>query len=392
MNSSPFGLYVHIPFCAQKCPYCDFNTYAVARAPEDEYAAAVLQELCRYAKHEGFKDRLVGTIFFGGGTPSLLSGSAIARIVDGARKTFGLTEGCEVTIEANPASAMETRYREYRDAGVNRISLGAQSFSPRNLELLGRDHTRGQIIGAVESAVKVGISNVSLDIIFGLPNQSVTDVLNDLTEAVALPIQHISTYSLTIEKGTPFFQRQERGLFTLPVDDVVVEMLARIPRFLGEHGFARYEISNYARNGQVSEHNLACWNGCDYLGLGAGAHSFVANSAAPDRSEGLRWSNCALPADYMKRVQSGSAASWQERLDKKALKFEFFFLGLRKINGVDLGKFDQIFGVGSVDEYREVISELEREGFLKHSENSVCLTSRGITLADSVTERFLGAT
>jgi oxygen-independent coproporphyrinogen-3 oxidase len=390
VSSSPFGLYIHIPFCSQKCPYCDFNTYAVARVPEVEYVAAVLQELSTYAKHDGFKGRVIGTIFFGGGTPSLLTGAAIAKIVEGAKKAFGLAEGCEITMEANPASAMESRYREYRDAGVNRLSLGAQSFSPKYLELLGRDHTRGQIRGAVESAVKVGVPNVSLDIIFGLPNQSVADVLSDLKEAVALPIQHISTYSLTIEKGTPFFQRQERGLLSLPVDDVVVEMLARIPKFLDEHGFARYEISNYARNGEVSKHNLAYWNSCDYLGLGAGAHSFVANSKAADRSEALRWSNCALPADYMKRVQGGSAVSWQERLDKKALKFEFFFLGLRKIEGVDLGKFDEIFGAGSVEGYGEIVSELEREGFLRSEGSCVRLTERGIALADSVTERFVG--
>jgi oxygen-independent coproporphyrinogen-3 oxidase len=267
--------------------------------------------------------------------------------------------------------------------------LGAQSFQPKYLELLGRDHTRGQIRGAVEAAEKAGVAEISVDIIFGIPGQTVSEVLSDLQEAAMLPIHHISTYSLTIEKGTPFFQRQERGLLALPPDDVVVEMLRKIPSFLSQHRFERYEISNYARDSRVSRHNLSYWNGHDYLGIGAGAHSFVINPEAGQRSEGLRWSNCALPADYMKRIDEGSAISWQDRLSARSLEFEFFFLGLRKSAGVDLSTFDILFGSVALDRYQKVIGELVAEGYVERAGSVIRLTANGIALSDSVVERFL---
>lgn len=389
MNRDTFALYIHVPFCAQKCPYCDFNTYATPKAPESEYVAALKKELHLYVGDARFSGRKLSTIFWGGGTPSLLSPTAIQEVHAEAIALFGIEHGAEITLEANPSSPSKERYEGYRNAGVNRISFGVQSFHPKRLALLGRDHSPEDAQAAVRLCVEAGISNVSVDIIFGVAEQTLVDLEFDLATACQLPLSHISTYALTIEPGTPFFQRQERGLLPMPTDDVVASMLDYIPSYLNSKGFSRYEISNYARGEQRSHHNEAYWLGKDYLGIGAGAHSYVATYQDGRRTGGSRWSTLALPTSYMKAAGTPATVSWREELSQESLYFEFFYLGLRRMAGVSLKAFEKLFGVSASSLYGQTLSELANEGFIHVSGDVVTLTSAGIALADSVYERFI---
>jgi oxygen-independent coproporphyrinogen-3 oxidase len=385
----PFALYIHVPFCSRKCPYCDFNTYATLQVPEKDYVRALLMELRAYARDQRFEGRRISSIFWGGGTPSLLSPAALGEVHAEARALFGIEPGAEVTLEANPASPSKDRYAACAAAGVNRVSFGVQSFDARRLELLGRDHTPENARDAVRLCVEAGIPNVSVDLIFGVAEQSLKDLEDDLCAAAALPVTHISTYALTIEPGTPFFQRQERGLLSMPSDGLVAEMLERIPLVLSSQGFARYEISNYARDGLTSRHNEAYWLGQDYLGIGAGAHSYIASHSGGRRVSGSRWSTLALPASYMKAAGTPSTVSWREELSIESLMFEFFYLGLRRMAGVSLADFEPLFGPSALPPYQAVVHELTEEGFLRREGDNIQLTTAGIALADSVYERFV---
>jgi len=389
MTREAFALYIHVPFCSRKCPYCDFNTYATLEIPEEDYAQALLAELDRYAQDSDFSGRVISSIFWGGGTPSLLSPNAIRRVLDRARDNFGIARGAEVTLEANPSQPSKERYAAFCDAGINRVSFGVQSFDQDRLDLLGRDHTAQNACDSVASCVDAGIGNVSVDIIFGVANQTVEDLERDLSVAANLPITHLSTYALTIEPGTPFYQRQERGLLKAPTDDVVAAMLRGIPEYLAPHGFERYEISNYARKDLKSAHNEAYWIGRDYLGIGAGAHSYLAKYEGARRIGASRWSTLALPASFMRAAGTNGTISWREDLGAESIHFEFFYLGLRRTCGVSLTEFEDLFGFSPRSRYGDVVSQLESEGFITDTGSGIALTKEGIALADSVYERFL---
>jgi len=386
---SPFALYIHVPFCAQKCPYCDFNTYAVERVPDTDYTEALLAELDMWGRDPRLVGRSVSTIFFGGGTPSLLSAASLARIIEKARMLFGVVRGAEITLEANPSTPSEALYAGFLDATINRLSFGVQSFDSQRLALLGRDHSPEDAQRAVMQARSSGFQNVSLDLIFGVPGQSVKELKSDLDVASELPITHLSTYALTIEPGTPFYQRQERGLLKASKEELVAEMLSLIPERLRRHGFERYEISNYARDGLRSKHNEAYWLGSDYLGIGAGAHSYIAHYEGTRLKSAERWSTLAQPAAYMKGAREGKTVSWREPLTTEALMFEFFYVGLRRMEGVSLSEFSERFGPDARERHEERSIELEREGFVTRNGERLRLTESGIAVADSVYERFL---
>jgi oxygen-independent coproporphyrinogen-3 oxidase len=354
-----------------------------------EYVEALTKELRRFAADERFQGRKLKTIFFGGGTPSLLSGVAIASIIKSANDLFPVISGAEVTLEANPGDVSREKLAAFASAGINRISFGVQSFDDDRLKLLGRDHTAQQAKDAVAIAHEAGISNVSVDIIFGTPGQSVADLQRDINTAAALPVTHLSTYSLTIEPGTPFFQRQERGLLSMPADGLVADMLERIPELASQRGFDRYEISNYAREGKESEHNNVYWTGGDYLGVGAGAHSYVASWRDGILVSGDRWSTVALPQTYIRDAGSPRVVSWSEKIEGASLWFEFFYVGLRRMAGVSAEEFQRRFGVSMWDTYGDVLRELEREGFLQIEGDRTALSKRGLAVADSVFERFV---
>lgn len=385
----PCSVYLHIPFCFHKCPYCDFNTYAVPRMPEEAYVASLLAELDARAASIAFRGRTVRTVYFGGGTPSLLSAHAIDRILSALRSSFDWERGMEVSLEANPGAVTAELLSGYHAAGINRLSFGAQSLNPTTLRALGRIHTPEQIEQAIITARQSGFTNVSLDLMFGAPEQSLSDLETDIRAVAALRPNHISTYGLTIEKGTPFFVAHKRGVLKLPPEDVVADMLELATTLLDSLGFARYEISNYAIPGFEARHNLAYWNGDDYLGLGAGAHSYVRSTEPSDDRWGERWSNFALPDKYMSEAQGrGTAASWNDTLDLRGALFEYFFLGLRKIAGVSLPEFQQTFGASAHAIYGEQIRALVGHRLLSIHGDMIRLTPEGLMVADSVIENF----
>jgi oxygen-independent coproporphyrinogen-3 oxidase len=390
MTVRPFSLYVHVPFCAQKCPYCDFNTYATLKVPEKEYVQALISELQGYSRDSRFVGRSLSTVFFGGGTPSLLSPAAIGTVIETARDVFGIESGAEITLEANPSAAGLNVLEGFKNVGVNRISFGVQSFSDPVLKALGRDHSASEARESVRRAVQAGVENVSLDIIYGVPGQSIGDVERDLDSALELPIKHISAYALSVEPGTPFFQRQERGLLKVPGDEVVAGMMDQIPVVLQRAGFERYEISNYSHPGFESRHNMVYWDGGDYLGLGAGAHSYCRRVDGDRLSAAERWSTLAAPSAYISAVAKAGAVSWRESLDIAALRFEFFYLGLRRMAGVTRRDFEARFGEAWDAHYGDALRDLQGQGFVEVVQDSARLTPEGIKLSDSVFEHLAG--
>lgn len=388
-RETPFSLYIHIPFCGQRCPYCDFNTYVEAQIPETEYTEALLREVAQRSELPAWKGRPMQSIFFGGGTPSLFSAESIGRVIASAQQIFPSPPEIEISIEANPGTVSERSFCELRAAGVKRISLGAQTFNRSALRQLGRAHSVDDTINAFAQARSAGIPNINLDLIYALPEQSLTDFEQDLQTITDLHPEHISAYQLTIEKGTPFSFRYQQGDLKLPPEDDSIAMMALLERFLGERGFLQYEISNFARQDYHCRHNQAYWDGDDYLGLGAGAHSY---SSREGRGSGRRWSNFALPREYMQQTfKSGTAESWSDTLSSDALKFEFFFLGLRRIAGVSISAFREKFTGELIEEYHQALTTLTAQGLLVMQGDLIFLSERGRLLSDSVFEHFISS-
>ena len=381
----PFSLYVHIPYCAQKCPYCDFNTYAAATFPEEEYVSALISELKYYALQPGWIGRQVQTIFFGGGTPSLFRPTSIKRFMREVELSFSLASRLEVSLEANPGTVNEDSLKGYMAAGVNRFSIGVQSFSDRGLKALGRTHSSSDAVRAVNILKELQV-NFNIDLMYGSPGQSMAEFSDDLRRAITLTPNHISAYGLTIEPGTEFYTSFKKGDLALPEEDLVVDMMEHLRAQLGMAGFNHYEISNYARPGSEARHNLAYWNRDSYLGLGAGAHSFRRTAG---EIYGERHANIGTPKAYITAAASrGEASAWRERLDLKAGMYEFFFLGLRRMSGVSPAEFKAEFGQPIDAAYPGVLHALVVGGFLEESDGLVKLTSKGLMVADSVLSNF----
>ena len=382
-----FSVYIHIPYCLSKCAYCDFNSYAVASIPEKDYVAALLAEFDYRAGQPEWRDRSVQTIYFGGGTPSLFSPASIGRVISTICRRVPVHDAVEITLEGNPCSLSAEKLEGYVDAGVNRISIGAQSHSQTTLSVLGRMHTPAQVDAAYAAARNAGCNNISLDLMYGVPGQTLIALEEDLLALVNLEPEHISAYGLTVEKGTPFYAACKKGKFVLPEEDLLIEMMKTVESILAVHGLERYEISNYAKPHRAARHNLAYWNRCDYLGLGAGAHSF--SKWVGTTGFGERWSNYALPGKYMQQAASkGQAESWRETLSAAGAIFEFFFLGLRKKIGVSLTEFEEIFQVTVEKVFPALLEVLITEGLLLREGGRLALTDRGLLVADSVFENF----
>lgn len=389
--NKPFSVYIHLPYCLHKCPYCDFNTFAVSQLPENDYVNALLAELDFRTSLFEWKGRPVQTIYFGGGTPSLFSPASLQRIISFLCRRCVVSEDAEISMELNPGTVSSDSLAGYLAAGLNRFSFGAQSFQSHLLKVLGRMHSADDTRVAVAEARDAGCSNLSLDLIFGVPEQSLADITADIETLRQLDPEHVSAYGLTIEKATPFYTSFRSGRLELPAEDLVVEMMDEISSGLAVTGLHRYEISNFAKEGFEAKHNMAYWNGDDYLGLGAGAHSFCsASSAEASIPSTRRWSNFSLPNKYMAEATAhGNAESWSDTLSEKDLMFEFFFLGLRKIQGVCLDDFSVKFGKTVYDVYPTLVKVLSQQGFLTTRENFLSLTEKGLLFADTVIENFV---
>ncbi|MDO5323946.1 MAG: radical SAM family heme chaperone HemW [Clostridia bacterium] len=365
----PLAIYIHVPFCARKCAYCDFASFAGREDAWSDYFAAL------HAEMDAWVDRLrayeARSVFFGGGTPSLVPAAYIQDALNHLRRLLPLSPDCEITLEANPGTLTAAKLEAYRCAGVNRLSIGVQSFDAALLRELGRIHTPEQAASAVRLASEAGFENLSIDLMYALPGQSMAQWSETLAQAVALPVQHISAYSLIVEPGTEMEQRVERGEAHIPDDDLVNEMQRLAVHRLAEAGFARYEISNFARAGYESRHNLTYWQDGDYLGLGSAAHSLVENE---------RFSNPPELARYLagERMCERTVRSLRDHRE------EVLMLSTRTLRGLDMARWRAEFGEEFVQGHARQLRKLENYGLIEIEGDFLRLTPVGLELQDSV--------
>jgi putative oxygen-independent coproporphyrinogen III oxidase len=382
-----FSLYIHIPYCVSKCPYCDFNSHVVAVIPEEAYTLALLEELDAYASAEPWRDRTVQSIFFGGGTPSTFRPQSIGKILDQLAGKFTIQPSCEITLEANPGTVDSAKFAGYRNAGVNRISVGIQSFQPRLLKFLGRVHTAAEGRKALEVVRQAGFENFSFDLIFANPGQSLGELEADLEMAIDYRSPHLSAYNLTFEEGTPFYHEYRCARMAALTEDEEIAMAELIEEKLSRAGLIRYEISNYALPGRHSRHNVNYWQSGDYLGVGAGAHSY--HRVAAGLPSGKRCSNEKNPGRYMACVsETSTAVAEQENIDAIKAAGEFLFLGLRMTVGISLQKFSHRFGKSPVEFYPKIKTFIEAE-LMEEKNGYLRLTPKGLLLANSIFVEFM---
>jgi oxygen-independent coproporphyrinogen III oxidase len=382
-----FSLYVHIPYCQSKCPYCDFNSYGVTTWPEAEYIGALIAEMTHRVTAAPWAGRRIKTIFFGGGTPSLFAPDSIGLMIEAADRLLGVDRGAEITLEANPGTVTEATLRGFAAAGVNRISFGAQSFDSAILRFLGRIHGADEIREAASLAHRAGFERLNLDLIFAVPGQQIDNVRGDIAEAAALGPDHISAYNLTFEEGTPFFSEMKRGRICPLATDEQAAMYHEVRSELPRRGYHMYEISNYAPPGHEGRHNLSYWRAESYLGIGAGAHSCALDE---DFCHGRRWWNERVPGRYMARVHhSGTAEAGFEPLEKNTLEEEFVFLNLRLRDGFQLLEFARRFGETFDARFGSVVAPMVEGGLLAREQGRIFLTDRGLEIADSVFAEFI---
>ena len=389
MGSQAVALYVHIPYCLAKCPYCDFNSYAARVWPEDAYADALLSELA-HATREGIFPRGTATsIFFGGGTPSLFAPRTIARLLDGAARELTIAGDVEITLEANPGTVDEERLAGFVAAGVNRLSFGIQSFHPELLLALGRRHSVEDSFRALRAARDAGVKNLSLDLIYAVPGESLEACAADVARAIEIAPEHVSAYNLTYEKGTALFRELQEGRVDPAPEELEVAMFHLVRERLANAGYAQYEISNYAQPGREARHNQAYWRGTPYLGLGAGAHSFVPRDASADgTSYGTRWDTLRDPNRYMEAIRAaGAAVASSEELTRAQAMGEACWLGLRERRGIDVGQFAARFATPLREAFPHV-DQLLADGLVEWHEQHLRLTTQGLLVADSVFASF----
>ncbi|MCX8071505.1 MAG: radical SAM family heme chaperone HemW [Candidatus Binatia bacterium] len=387
-NSLPssVGVYVHIPYCVSKCPYCDFNSVAVYRWPEDDYVNALIHEIEFYSQSDWFAGHEVTSVYFGGGTPSLFSARSLERILLTITRSWRCQSDIEVTVEANPGTVNSAKLRSFREIGINRLSLGVQSFNETHLRLLGRVHNTEEALRAVEGAFVAGFENINIDLIYALPGQSLSQWEEDLRTACALGPTHLSAYNLTYEDGTLFYALREQGRLVPLDEDIEAAMFLLGEELLHEHGYTRYEISNYAQSGFVCRHNLKYWSSEPYVGVGAGAHGF--SPVGGNLGWGVRWANERSPRRYMEQVHDqGHARVSLESLDYRRAAGEFMFLALRRADGVDARAFSRRFRANA-EALFPVVSTLLEQGLLETTASGWRLSPRGTLLADSVFAEF----
>ena len=373
------GLYLHIPYCLHKCGYCDFNSHPENQVESVHYVEALLKELKFYSTT--LKSYNVPTVFMGGGTPTILPPSQLKKILDTVRQGFNLTSDCEITIEANPATIKLETLQEIHAAGYNRISIGVQSFDEKELQLLERVHNEEEIHSTVHRARSANFENLSMDLMFALPDQSTVKWQSHLKQATAKNPDHLSTYNLTIEPATAFFKLHEKGKLCLPHEDIQLEMYKTTIQVLEDAGYSQYEISNFSKPGMESQHNINYWNNGEYLGVGAGASSYL---------NGERSKNINLPSIYIREIETkASAVDTRERLEPLQAMGETLMLGLRLLKGVSIDVFENRFQVSFQKVYGKVVESLLNQELITLNENRIALSRKGLFLADSVILKFM---
>ncbi|MCB2120446.1 MAG: coproporphyrinogen III oxidase [Rhodobacteraceae bacterium] len=375
-----FGLYVHWPFCASKCPYCDFNSHVAARIDQRRWQAAYLAEIDRVAALTG--PRVLNTVFFGGGTPSLMEPEVVAAILERARSRWTPANDIEVTLEANPGSVEAGRFRGYADAGVNRVSMGIQALNDADLKRLGRLHSAAEARAAFDIA-RAAFARVSFDLIYARQHQTRAEWRSELKTALGMAIDHLSLYQLTIEDGTAFGARQAAGgLRGLPEDDLAADMYLETQEVCAEAGMPAYEVSNHAAPGSESRHNLIYWRCGDYAGIGPGAHGRLTLAGRRRATETFR-----APGDWLSRVErDGSGESAPETIERPEQATEYLMMALRLAEGLDLRRYATI--AGSPPDSRK-IRELSEMGLLRIKDDRLQATDGGRAVLNSVIRELM---
>jgi putative oxygen-independent coproporphyrinogen III oxidase len=377
MTLPPLSLYIHVPWCVRKCPYCDFNSHAQSGAvPEADYVARLLEDLRADLAH--VQQRQLQSIFIGGGTPSLFSAAAYAALLEQVDRLVPFAGDIEITLEANPGTAEQQKFSGYRAAGINRLSIGVQSFNPEHLQVLGRIHDRDEAVRAAGFAREAGFDNFNLDLMFALPGQSTAQALADLQQAIACAPTHLSWYQLTIEPNTEFYSRPPR----VPEDDAVAEMQDAGMALLSAQGYARYEISAYAQPGRQARHNLNYWEFGDYLGIGAGAHGKL---TLADGSI-VRTRKTRMPAHYLDRDRTLLAE--RRTIPAAELPFEFMMNALRLCAGCPADLFEQRSGV-PLATIADKIALLQRRGLLLNGSDRLQATETGLRYLNELLLAFM---
>ncbi len=368
------SVYIHIPFCSQICHYCDFSKFIIDNQPVDAYIEALAIEM------EALQVNEAKTIFIGGGTPSALSAGQLKQLLKAIHRHIPFTEGIEFTVEANPGDLTNEKLAVLKAGGVNRLSLGVQTFNDALLQKIGRSHLSKDVLTTITFAKEAGFDNISIDLIYALPGQVLDDVKADLTAALDLNLQHISAYSLIIEPKTVFYQKYHRGELEQPGEDCEAEMYEYVMDTLSAHGFHQYEISNYAMKGHVSEHNLTYWNNEEYYGVGVGAHGYI---------DGVRYANVNVLKKYLAATTSKTRPILSETPVSTTEKMaETMFLGLRRTQGVSQSAFQHLYGK-QISAAFPAVDQLLDKGLLMIEDETLRLTRQGKLLGNEVFEVFI---
>ncbi|MCD3442701.1 radical SAM family heme chaperone HemW [Streptococcus equi] len=374
MSKKPTSAYVHIPFCTQICYYCDFSKVFIKNQPVDAYLEALIKEF------ESYQINSLKTLYIGGGTPTAITAKQLDYLLSHLQQHLQLDQLEEFTIEANPGDLTEDKIAVLGQSAVNRISLGVQTFNDKQLKQIGRSHTEAQIYTTIASLKEAGFQNMSIDLIYALPGQTMQQVKENVAKALALDIPHLSLYSLILEHHTVFMNKMRRGKLQLPTEDLEAEMFEYIISEMEANGFEHYEISNFTKPGFESRHNLMYWNNDEYFGCGAGASGYL---------NGIRYRNRVPIQHYLKAVVDGNARLSEEVLTKEEMMEEELFLGLRKKSGVSVSRFQEKFGLSFESRYGSVVRELQAQGLLVKDKDFVRMTKKGLFLGDSVAEKFI---
>lgn len=374
MLTKPTSAYVHIPFCTQICYYCDFSKVFIKNQPVDEYLQALIREF------ESYDIKKLRTLYIGGGTPTSITAEQLEYLLTNLTKHLDLSVLEEFTIEANPGDLTEDKIEVLKHSAVNRVSLGVQTFNDKHLKQIGRSHNEAQIYSTISNLKEAGFHNISIDLIYALPGQTMEDVKENVAKAIALDIPHLSLYSLILEHHTVFMNKMRRGKLQLPKEDLEAEMFEYIISELEANGFEHYEISNFTKPGFESRHNLMYWDNAEYFGVGAGASGYL---------NGVRYRNRGPIQHYLKAVAQGNARLSEEKLTKDEMMEEELFLGLRKKTGVSIARFEEKFDLSFEERYGQIVRELCQQGLLVLDDKVVRMTKKGLFLGDTVAERFI---
>ena len=373
MNKS-LGIYIHIPFCEKKCDYCNFVSYCLPKQTQVEYAKSVIREV--QMKGSKFKDYEVDTIFFGGGTPSCMPDGTISMILQAIYQNFSVKKDAEITIECNPNSLTVPKLNEYKKVGINRLSIGLQAYSNKLLKLVGRLHSKKQFDEAFSLARDIGFKNINVDLILGLPGQTLHNVKRELHHLKRLNVDHISAYGLIVEENTKLFKNLQQKVYKLPSEDKQLKMYRYTKMYLKKNGVFRYEVSNFAKRGFECEHNKKYWTEKEYLGIGAVASSFA---------HGERWKNTDNIKKYIDDISKNKVEREEvEQIDKQNMIEETIMLSLCTVCGIDLSKFENDFGFDILKNKKSEIAELQKEQLIQIKDGHLSCTDRGFEVLNQI--------